>query len=288
MNKPVVYFIGLFVGAALFVSGRTLIVNDAPTVDPVSADPAVLKAAQDAADREKAFKAELDAREAYVVKAENKLGLAATTGDDSAAPKPNGMSKMVGALITNVMKSQMDMKMAAMKSRLNLTPDQEKAIQDVMDKQSQLAQTMAGKMMNGESPDDLKKEMQNQGPDGDALNLDKQLQTILTPDQQAEYQNMQADDKKNQAETMANMQLSTIQGSLQLTDDQKDKVFNALLQTGPGASPDAQKAALQPLLTPQQFDTYSKYLDNQTQMIQSFTAGAAGSADSSNSAPAGQ
>jgi hypothetical protein len=271
MNKPFVLTAGIFIGAALFVSGRTLIVNDSTPTDRVSADAAVLKAAQDATNREKAYKAELDAREAYVTKAENKLGLATSATADAAAPKADDKSNMMTALISGVMKSQMDMKMAALKSRLNLSPDQEKAIQDIMDKQAQLAESMAGKMMDGSmSRDDMKKEMQNQGADGDAVNLDKQLQSILSPDQLAEYQNMQSDDKKNQAETMANLQLSTIQGSLQLSDDQKDKVFGALMQTGPGATDDAKKAALQPLLTPQQFDTYSKYLDSQAEMVKSF------------------
>ncbi len=283
MNKPVVFTAGIFVGAVLFVSGRTLIVNDTPPADRVSADAAVLKSAQEAANREKAFKAELDAREAYVVKAENKLGLA-TAG--ATAAKADDKSKMMNAIISSVMKSQMDMKLAALKSRLNLTPDQEKAIQDVMDKQAQLAQSMAGKMMDGGMSQDEMKAMKSQA--GDGLDLDKQLQNILTPDQQAEYKNMQADDKKNQAETMANMELSSIQGSLQLSDGQKDKVFNALLQTGPGGSAEAKKAALQPLLTPAQFDTYSKFLDSQSAMVKTFVIEQDTTTDSSAPAPAAQ
>jgi hypothetical protein len=270
MNKPIVFTAGIFVGAVLFVSGRTLIVNDMPPVERVSADPAVLKAAQDAAAREKAFRDELDQREAYVIKAENKLGLGTPASATAAAPKADDKSKMMNAIIGSVMKSQMDMKMAALKARLNLSPDQEKAIQDILDKQAQLAQSMAGKMMDGASEDDMDKTLKDQGIDKDALNLEKQLPSILSPDQLAEYQNMQADDKKSQAEAMTNMELSSIQGPLQLSDDQKDQVFNALQQLGPGGSDEAKKAALQPLLSPAQFDTYSKYLDSQAQMVKSF------------------
>jgi len=289
MNKPVVFIAGIFVGAALLVSARTLIVNDTPSVDRVSADPAVLKSAQKVLDQDKALKTELDQREAYVEKAENKLGMASSPGADTAAAKAKAdKANVVSNLISNVMKQQMDMKMASLKSRLNLSPDQEKAIQAVLDKQGELAQSMAQKMMDGASQDDLKKAAKDQGLD-DSLNLDKQLQGILTPDQLATYGQMQADDKKNQAETMANLQLSSIQSTLQLSDDQKDKVFNALLQAGPGSSDDAKKAALQPLLTPAQFDAYSKQLDTQAEMVKSFTMGNSdNNADASTPAPAAQ
>jgi hypothetical protein len=290
MNKPIVFAAGIFVGAALFVSARTLIVNNSPPVERVSADADVLKSAQKVLDRDKALRAELDQREAYVEKAENKLGITSPGGTDTAAAKAKAdKANMMSKLMTSVMKSQMDMKMAALKARLNLSPDQEKAIQAIMDKQAQLAESMAEKVMNGASPDEMKKAAHDQGVDKDALNLDKQLQNILSPDQQAEYANMQADDKKNQIETMTNLELSSIQGTVQLSDDQKDKVFTALMQTGPGATDDAKKAALQPLLTPAQFDAYSKYLDSRSQMVQSFIIDKSdNSADTSAPAPAAQ
>ena len=289
MNKPFVFTAGIFVGAALLVSARTLMVNDTPPVERVSADPDVLKSAQKVLDRDKALRAELDQREAYVEKAENKLGITSPAGADAATAKAKAdKANMMSKIMSSVMKSQTEMKLAAMKSRLNLSPDQEKAFQDIMDKQSQLAQSMAQKMMDGASEDDMKKAAQDQNVDKDALNLDKQLKNILSPDQQAEYANMQADDKKNQAETAANMELSSIQGTLQLSDDQKDKVFNVLMQTGPGGTPEAKKAALQSVLTPQQFETYNKYLDSQAEMIKSFTVTSDSSTDASTPAPAAQ
>jgi hypothetical protein len=109
---------------------------------------------------------------------------------------------------------------------------------------------------------------------------------------------MQADDKKNMAETMANTELSSIQNSLQLSETQKDQVFSALLQlqNNPGsgdleAQAEAKKAALQPLLTPAQFDTYSKYIDSQTQMMKSaiqFTTETSNSSSDASAVPAQQ
>jgi len=276
MNKPVVLVAGILVGAALFVSAHALMVTDTAPAERVSADADVLKSAQTVLDRDKALKAELDQREAYVDKAENKLGLASPAQTAAAEQKAKEKSKMMSTLVNTVVKQQMDMKMTALKSRLNLSPEQEKAVQDIMDKQLEITQSLAGKMMDGSmSRDELKKEMQDQkDQNGDALNLDKQLANILTPDQQAQYQAMQADDKKNQIETQANMEFTTVQSSLQLSEDQKDPVFNALLklnQSPPkgdfAAQAEAKKAALQPLLTPAQFETYSKSVDNQTEMF---------------------
>jgi hypothetical protein len=281
MNKPVVLVAGIFVGAILFVSGRTLIVNDTLLADRVSADADVLKSAQKVLDHEKVRQSELDQREAYVDKAENKLGLSTPAQVEAAAAKAKEKSKMMSTLITTVMKQQMDMKLATLKARLNLSPDQEKAITDIMAKQEQLAESMASKMMEGSmSKTDLEKAAKDAGANKDELNLDKQLQDILSPDQQTEYAAMQSDEKKNQAETMANMEFTTMQSSLQLSEDQKDPVFNALMalrQNPPkgdfAAQAEAKKAALQPLLTPAQFDTYSKSVDAQTQMVKEMTKG---------------
>jgi hypothetical protein len=94
--------------------------------------------------------------------------------------------------------------------------------------------------------------------------------------------------------------MSQIQSSLQLSDDQKDKVFTALYgqyaqQAGvDGAKPsgnpsdiegqmDAKKAALQSVLTPEQFETYSNYVDSQKKMINALM----GPANAGSGAPAG-
>ena len=110
---------------------------------------------------------------------------------------------------------------------------------------------------------------------------------------------MQNDDKKSAAETGANMELSQIQSTLQLSEDQKDKVFNVLYgqyaqQAGvDGATPsgnptdiegqmEAKKAALQSVLTPDQFDTYSKFVDSQKKMINAMMGSANAAASSGN------
>ena len=84
-----------------------------------------------------------------------------------------------------------------------------------------------------------------------------------------------------------------VQSSLQLTDDQKNQVFTALYsgyaaQAGVDGvkqpyddldidgQMEAKKAAMQAVLTPDQFATYSKFVDSQKQMFKAILGGAAG------------
>ncbi len=284
MKKTLIFIAGFIFGVAFYAGSQSFFTHSAP-VDQ-TADAAAIKAAKDVLANEKARTAALDKRELDLkLKAANlDIAQSAPKPDDAADtanPSPAaGMSKMVKAVV----QQQMEMKMAALKSRLKLTDDQAQAIQDLMDKQSQVAQDMADKMMSGKmSRDEMQKAMKSGGgmsPD----DMNQQMQSILSPDQYTAYQAMQNDDKKTAAETQANVELSQIQSSLQLTDDQKDKVFTALYgqyaqQAGvDGAKPsgdstdiegqmEAKKAALQSVLTPEQFETYSSFVDSQKKMI---------------------
>jgi hypothetical protein len=151
---------------------------------------------------------------------------------------------------------------------------------------------MGQKMMAGQlSQDDLKKAVADKKSRQAAV--DQQIQNILTPAQYIDYQNAQNDDKKNQAQMQANAEMMQVQSSLQLADDQKDKVFTALYsgfaqQAGVDGVKqpfddldidgqfEAKKTAMQAVLTPEQFATYSKFVDSQKQMYKAIlSAGAA-------------
>ena len=99
--------------------------------------------------------------------------------------------------------------------------------------------------------------------------------------------------KITQAQMQANAEMAQIQSSLQLSDDQKNQVFTALYsgyaqQAGvDGATPaydptdidgqfNAKEAAMQAVLTPEQFATYTKFVDSQKQMYKAILGGAAG------------
>jgi hypothetical protein len=88
---------------------------------------------------------------------------------------------------------------------------------------------------------------------------------------------------------MANMELTRLQGMLQLTDDQQDKVFNVLYQNAeqtfsldksfdPGnwrqtwqQREDAKAESLRSILTPEQFDAFQKHKEAEKEMMKTVT-----------------
>ncbi len=282
MNSKIFAFIaGALFGAAAFAGGNAFFPHPAKP----AANTDAIKRAEIAIVDAKKREALLDAREKMLNDREKELADAAGPNADSgpAGLFGNANPKAAAAMAkvaSSAIKQQMDMRMAAIKSRLQLTDDQAQALQAVMDKQAQMAQDMTEKMLSGKmSKDELQKSMQNGG--GEEMDFDKALQGIVTPEQYAQYQAYQNDEKRSNAEAMANGELAQIQTSLQLTEDQKDKVFAEIYQESAqmlgidGAKAtlltadqraEAKKAAMQAILTPEQFATYSKMVDSQTQM----------------------
>jgi hypothetical protein len=284
MNKPTLFVAGIVVGIALAAAGEAYFVR--PALAPSAAHPGAVKAAEAALAHDQLRDAELSQREAAIKAKMAKLG---PNAPDLNAPT---MQERMGKMISTAVKQQTDLKMAALKSRLNLTDDEEQAIRDILDKQAGHASDMGQKMLAGQlSPADLKKAVADQKAQQTAV--DQQMQNILTPAQYIDYQNSQNDDKKNAAQTQANAEMAQIQSSLQLTDDQKNQVFTALYsgyaqQAGvDGAKPayddldvdgqmNAKEAAMQAVLTPEQFATYSKFVDSQKQMYKAILGGQTG------------
>jgi len=169
-----------------------------------------------------------------------------------------------------------------MQARLKLDPDQTKAIKAAMDADEQLRR------------DAFRQARQNRQPvDPQALaaanNLDKTLSTVLTPSQQLQYQQLQADEKQARAETQATQQVDNMMPLLQLNDDQKGKLMNALYQQqlaapdnpgGLAANPnplaalaqqgEAVSSAMKQVLTPDQYALYQQNEQVQAQAMQNF------------------
>jgi hypothetical protein len=202
-----------------------------------------------------------------------------TTG--GAAPAANPMANMMQAGL----EQQFRQKLLVLKSRLHLTPDQEATVTAAMDEELKRMEAMfAGGKIDPQAMANL------QG----ANSLDKTLDSILTPDQKATYQQIQTDEKNSAVETMANYELNQMTPLLQLSDSQKDQVYSALAQvqsnvmdpnwvknnlagsTDPVAILEAQakakEDALANILTPDQLATYHQQaqsqLDLQKAMLQ--------------------
>ena len=156
-----------------------------------------------------------------------------------------------------------------LQSRLKLDPDQAKAIKAAMDADDQARR------------DAFRQARQNhQPPDPAALaaanTLDKTLQSVLSPQQQAQYQQVQDDEKTARAESNATAQVDNVVPLLQLSDDQKQKMVNAIYQqqlsapdlngvmTNPNAIQNltqqgqAMQNAMKQVLTPDQYATYQQ------------------------------
>jgi Spy/CpxP family protein refolding chaperone len=155
-----------------------------------------------------------------------------------------------------------------LKSRLHLSADQEAAIKAAMDADGKARRALARQMFGGGKVDPQAA--------ANADTLDKTLASVLTPEQQAAYQQVQADEKTSRADTEATVQVNQVTPLLQLSDSQKEQVFNALYQvqasapdpislmTNPNAATviaaqaQATQDALAKVLTPDQMALYQQ------------------------------
>ena len=198
-------------------------------------------------------------------------------GGWSDTNRAGAMSKMIKA----AMQQQVEMKISGLKSRLHLSYEQEQSVRGLLEKQSASAGAAAAKMFEGKaSKDDLSKSASSAG---DAKG---QIKELLTPEQQAEYEKFQSEERQTQAQMVANVELSQLQTMLQLNQQQQDQVYQVLYdqaqqnlaQTDGGmhVSPDwerqieAKKEALRPVLTAEQLQSYEKFLNAQRDMMKAF------------------
>ena len=110
-----------------------------------------------------------------------------------------------------------------LQARLKLTPDQAKAIKDAMDADNKARRdAFRAARQNGGQVDPAALAAAN--------SLDKTMASVLSPSQQVQYQQVQADEKQARAEVQATQQVDNMMPLLQLTDDQKSKLMNSLYQ----------------------------------------------------------
>lgn len=146
----------------------------------------------------------------------------------NAAPAPEQPSLNPAALARMMMGMMRggnfgtQQRMFLLQSRLKLTPDQASAIKAAMEADAQKQRELGRAMFRGEKID----------PQAAAAahTLDQTLNAILSPDQQAAYKQVQADEQASRASTSATVQMNQVAPLLQLTDSQKDQVYTQLYQ----------------------------------------------------------
>ena len=117
---------------------------------------------------------------------------------------------------------QSQQRLFLLQSRLHLTPDQAAIVKAAMDADAKQRQELGRQMFRGGTVDPQAVAKAN--------TLDQTLATILTPDQQAAYKQVQTDEQTSRASTSATTQLNQVAPLLQLSDAQKDQVYTQLYQ----------------------------------------------------------
>ena len=200
---------------------------------------------------------------------------AALLGDENSES-----GKAMKGMMEAAMKQQLEGKIAGMKSKLNLTPDQETQIRALLEQQSSAGGELAQKMLAGKMTKEEMADLQKQQVDPEA-----QIKALLSPEQQTAYAELQTEERHNNARLMANGELLQMQSALGLSQEQQDKVFQALYaqteqQLSGAANGSGAKAydpttmmtqkleAMKGVLTEEQFTRYKAMQEQQLKLIQ--------------------
>jgi hypothetical protein len=171
---------------------------------------------------------------------------------------------------------RIDERLAALKSRLNLTPDQEAKVRALLENSPEMGLGGLPLMATKVSRDGKAGAVSigaghANGDNTNGANFEQQLAGLLSPEQQDEFTAFQQEQRENQVEIATNREMAQLQQQLTLTPEQKDQAFQALgdiarkeaenPQRGfdPAAIEAAKQArtdALRPILTPEQIKAY--------------------------------
>ncbi len=225
----------------------------------------------------------------------------------SAPPSTNAAPlnpAVLGGMLMGMMRGgggpfQAQQRLFVMKSRLKLTDDQSAKIKDAMDAdQKARRDLMRQRFQNGGKIDPTAAAAAN--------TLDKTLATVLSPEQQTAYQQLQSDEKASRAEISATTQVDGMMPLLQLNDSQKEAAMEALYQiqvsapdpnnliTDPNAmtalatQAQSTQAALAKVLNQDQLALYQQQAQQQAQGMAAFGRGRGGNGGGApgNGAPA--
>jgi hypothetical protein len=162
---------------------------------------------------------------------------------------------------------QIDTQLATLKLRLKLTDAQEAALKASLESQRANIQNFIAQ--GSFSRDEIQKFSDEQ-----KVMFEAQLKQLSTPEQVAEYDKYKAEQKQTQNEIQANNDLLRLNQRLNLTQKQQDDAFKVLYQEQENRSnasitrEDRQattKAALQKILTPDQYTLYEQQQEAQQQ-----------------------
>lgn len=185
---------------------------------------------------------------------------------------------------------RIDARILNLKTKLNLTPEQETAIRTAMEKGSTdrdaLRESMDARRRAGTEDTDKTRQADAAKFAASEADQEKAITAGMSDEQLTAYEAYKTEQKATQVEAQANRQLNDLQNKLSLTDDQKDAAFQfyaAQEQNGfdpgkiaaEGGDPakyfeERQKTALEAMkqiLTPEQYELYSKQEEERSTMF---------------------
>lgn len=204
--------------------------------------------------------------------------MAAAGGEETNSPMQGFSSLMKGAMEQQLM-GQFD----RMKARLNLTPEQQSAISNILKKQAEVASGAAQRMFSGKMSQEEMTSLQKS-----AANPEEQIKALLDPDQLSKYQELKREESVSNARLAANSEVLQMQNVLGLSQEQQDQAYEALYQQTlemmsgnlakslpQGMDPsamlqlqmDQKTKSMEGILTPEQLQKYRQLQEKQMELI---------------------
>jgi hypothetical protein len=170
-----------------------------------------------------------------------------------------------------------------LKTRLNLTPDQESALRHYFDEEAQFQEEVTAAAWAGKNISDEEKKKRS----ASLGSLEEKLKQILNPEQMMAYQEFQEADRLAQTELSAHRGMNEISALFPLDEDQKTKIYDVFYEEfnfqGEGQAGDQSyigiirqrhdylKDKLSKILTPEQLQTWSKLKEGEMKVQQEMT-----------------
>ena len=135
----------------------------------------------------------------------------------------NGIAGPMAELMQGGFEQMTQRRLARMQERLNLSPAQTEAIQQILSRRAQgIAEATRGVLSGKLDHEKLAALRQGRG------DPESEIRTLLSPEQQADYAALQEEEKLNSARLSANSELLQMQHTLGLTENQTEGVFAVL------------------------------------------------------------
>ena len=207
-------------------------------------------------------------------------GLRAQLARQTSEAGTNPISSAMGDAVKRALEQQAEGQVSRMTASLHLTPEQAQAAREILLRRAQAMSGGMQQVFSGKYDKEALLRLRQ-----DAGDPEKEIQALLTQDQKAVYPSYQQEEAAYNARRAANAELLQLQSTLGLTPEQEDRAFAALYDVSyhqligsptPAFADEAEAMqwtldqktkALEPVLTPAQFENYGRQQAIQSKLI---------------------